>query len=294
MRTLAPAKINWTLEVLGRRDDGYHEIRSVMQTIDLCDEIWVERAEELRLEVTGNHEASEEDLALKAARLLAERVGRELPALIRIAKRIPVAAGLGGGSSDAAAVLLCLDHLYELGRSQEELAGVAAGIGSDVPFFVFGGTALAEGRGERITPLQCSHEDWLVVAVLASAALPDKTQRMYESLREGDFTDGSRTENAVAALRRGEQLQRYNVFQGPAQRMFDRLPKLGDALTIAGARSFDVAGSGPAIYAQFGSKEEADAVASDAGAVVRGFDGVEAELFVARTIGASEATAVRE
>jgi len=297
MRTLAPAKINWTLEVLGRREDGYHEIRSLMQTIDLCDDVSVERADELRLEVTGNHEASEEDLALKAARLLAERTGRPLPALIRIEKRIPVAAGLGGGSSDAAAVLRCLDRLYDLKLSQEELAEIAAGAGSDAPFFVIGGTALVEGRGERVTPLWTAQEDWLFVLVPASAVLPDKTRRMYESLRAEDFTDGSWTDSAVAALRGGKRFQlkhRYNIFQGPAYHMFDRLPKLGDALMIAGARSFDMAGSGPAIYARFGSREEAEAVARDAAASVQGFDDVEAEFFVVRTLGASDATIVRE
>ena len=160
---VAPAKINWTLEVLGLRDDGYHEVRTVMQTIDICDEVVLERSAALTLSVEGDHAATDEDHTLLAARLLGKELGRELPASIHIRKRIPVSAGLGGGSSDAAAVLRGLDALYDLDAGMERLGSVAAGIGSDVGFFLHGGTALGEGRGERILPLPDAPEAWLVV-----------------------------------------------------------------------------------------------------------------------------------
>jgi 4-diphosphocytidyl-2-C-methyl-D-erythritol kinase len=289
MRTIAPGKINRTLEVLGRREDGYHEIRSVMQTIDLCDEVWVEPADELRLEVTGNHEASEEDLALKAARLLAERAGRPLPALIRIEKRIPVAAGLGGGSSDAAAVLRCLDRLYQLGLSRKELAGIAADIGSDVPFFVFGGTALVEGRGERVTPLPDLPAMWMV-ALAPPISIPEKTKRMYESLRAEDFSDGSFTLRLVEAIRGGERVTgatTTNSFERVAYETFGDLAGYRDSLLDAGAGAAHAAGSGPALFALATAEEEARRIAGRL--AVRG-----GTVFVARTLGASEATAVRE
>ncbi len=291
MRTIAPAKINWTLEVLGKRPDGYHEIRSVMQTIDLCDEVSVERAGDLCLEVTGNHEASEGDLALKAARSLAEKAGRKLPVLIRVEKRIPVAAGLGGGSSDAAATLRLLNRYRGVGLSIEELSDVGAKLGSDVPFFLRGGSALVEGRGERVTPLPDIPQTWLVLLV-PPFRLAEKTKRMYESLSADRFTDGSWTDKALAALRAGERFERYNVFQVPAYLKFDRLTKLGDALRYAGARTIDVAGSGPAIWSPFGSKAEAEAAAREAGSIVGGFAHVEADIFVVRTLGRAEATEI--
>ncbi|MFQ5880590.1 MAG: 4-(cytidine 5'-diphospho)-2-C-methyl-D-erythritol kinase, partial [Dehalococcoidia bacterium] len=205
MRLYAPAKINWTLEVLGRPDSyrGYHEIRTVLQTIDLADVIEVWPAADLRLEVIGPHQASEDDLVLKAARLLQEESGHRGGALIRLTKRIPVAAGLGGGSSDAAAVLRGLSQLWGLGWGSERLAAIAAVVSSDATFFLYGGTALAQGRGERIAPLPDVPPTRLVL-VVPPWSLPDKTARMYQGLVEGDFSDGSRTQRLVRRLQKGE------------------------------------------------------------------------------------------
>ncbi|MDP2675876.1 MAG: 4-(cytidine 5'-diphospho)-2-C-methyl-D-erythritol kinase, partial [Dehalococcoidia bacterium] len=162
MRLYTPAKVNWTLEVLGRLPQAdYHEVCTVMQTIELCDALEFGPGEGVRLEVEGPHEASGDDLVLRAAALLGGGGGRG--ARIRLTKRIPVAAGLGGGSSDAAATLRGLDELWGLGLGGEKLAEMAAGLGSDVPFFLAGGTALAEGRGERVTPLLDATQSWLVL-----------------------------------------------------------------------------------------------------------------------------------
>ncbi|MHC4339573.1 MAG: 4-(cytidine 5'-diphospho)-2-C-methyl-D-erythritol kinase, partial [Planctomycetota bacterium] len=144
----APAKLNLCLEVLGRRPDGYHEIDSVFAAIDLCDTVRLERSDAIRLTVHG--EAAPEDdtnLAWRAAEALG--VG----ASISLEKRIPAGAGLGGGSSDAAAVLLGLDRLYGLGTGRERLLEIALGLGADVPFFLTGGTARCRGVGERVEPL---------------------------------------------------------------------------------------------------------------------------------------------
>ena len=165
MKTVAPAKINWTLEVLGRREDGYHEIRSVMQTIDLCDELWAERSDVPSVRDDCRKAARRRRPDRSGTKALEERVGRALPARIRVEKRIPVASGLGGGSrcggGSAAAQSAARDWALE-----RRLAGVGAEVGSDVPFFIYGGTALVEGRGERVTPLFPIVEGaWLTIVV---------------------------------------------------------------------------------------------------------------------------------
>lgn len=149
MRTVAPAKVNWTLEVLGRRDDGFHEVQTVMQAVDVCDEVEATPAEELAVTIEGPERAIEGDLVAEAARRLARKVGKVGGAALRVRKRIPLSAGLGGGSSDAGATLRLLTRLWRLGMVEEELAVLAAGLSSDVSFFLFGGTALAGGGGSE-------------------------------------------------------------------------------------------------------------------------------------------------
>ena len=286
MRLYAPAKINWTLEVLGRRDDGYHEIRTVMQTVEPCDSLDIEPANELQLEVEGRHELFEDDLVLRAAFALDEGGGRG--ARIRLTKRIPVAAGLGGGSSDAAAALRGLNELWGLGRSDANLAKAAAEIGSDVPFFIYAGTALAEGRGERVTPLPEPPPTWLVL-LAPPLELPEKTRRMYAALTPADFSDGSRTDAVVRRIREGGPVDDgslYNVFERVAYEAFAGLDAYRDALLTAGARRVHLAGSGPALFA-LGADEDA---ARSVHARLR-LPGGEAPVraFVVRTLAAAEA-----
>jgi 4-diphosphocytidyl-2-C-methyl-D-erythritol kinase len=249
MRLYAPAKINWTLEVLGRRDDGYHEVRTIIQTVGPCDTLELAPADGLELEVEGAHEPSQDDLVLRAAALLGG--GGAGGAHIRLSKRVPVAAGLGGGSSDAAAALRGLNELWRLGYGDAQLAEIGAGIGSDVAFFVYGGTASAEGRGERVTPLPDLAPMWLVLLV-PPFHLPEKTRRMYDALTPADFTDGSRTEALLGRLRQGLPIVDeglYNVFQRAAYEVFEGLGAYRDALIAAGARRVHLAGSGPALFA---------------------------------------------
>ena len=289
MRLIAPAKVNWTLEVLGRRDDGYHEVRTVMQTIDLCDELELGPAGALALSVEGSHLPAEDDLALRAARLLAEAAGRRPEVAISLRKRIPSAAGLGGGSSDAAAVLRGLDRLWGLGLGPERLAELGARLGSDVPFFVHGGTALAEGRGERITPLPEAPEVWMVL-VAPPFKLPDKTRRMYGALTPADFRDGARTSALANRLRQGGPIDDewlHNAFERAAYQTFEGLAAYRDALLAAGARRAHLAGSGPALFALAADEAEARAIA-------KRLQPSDATAFVARTLTAGEALRVEE
>jgi 4-diphosphocytidyl-2-C-methyl-D-erythritol kinase len=281
----AYAKVNWVLEALQRRPDGYHEVRTVIQTIDLHDttELWP--GGEMCLEAEGEGlPPAEGNLVMKAARLLRERVGGLPGAKIRLSKAIPVAAGLGGGSSDAAAVLRGLNELWGLGLPGEALVDMAARLGSDVPFFIHGGTALAEGRGERVTPLPDAPRQELVIA-LPDLNLADKTRRMYSLLTPADYTDGSTARRLAEAIRRGEPVEDghlFNVFDGPAFRTFPDLESLRRALLAAGARSVHLAGSGPALFTlaeDATQRERLASAAAEAGA----------RTFTATSVSAAEA-----
>jgi len=156
----APAKLNLFLHVLGRRADGLHDLQSVFALIDFADWVDIERRDDGQLQRLGDLAGPpEDDLALRAAALLRARTGVTHGADIRIAKRIPAGAGLGGGSSDAATTLLALNRIWSTGLDRDQLAGLALELGADVPFFVRGFNAFAEGRGERLTPLplQAAH-----------------------------------------------------------------------------------------------------------------------------------------
>jgi 4-diphosphocytidyl-2-C-methyl-D-erythritol kinase len=288
--TIAPAKLNWTLEVLGRRDDGYHEVRTVMQAIDLCDEVSAEAAESLTIARDPAYDVTNEaDLTRRAATALATGLGREPQAAVRVRKRIPLGAGLGGGSSDAAATLRALDALWAAGTPMERLAEVAATLGSDVAFFLHGGTALAEGRGERITPLADAPAAWLVLLV-PPVAQDEKTKRMYSALTPADFSDGARTEALLAHLRSGRPLMSAplcNAFERAAYDAFFGLAFFRDALLQAGASSVHVSGSGPALFAVASGEEEARAVRARVARVRRG-----EKVHVVRTLTAAESTAV--
>ncbi len=287
--TVAPAKINWTLEVLGRRADGYHDVRTVMQAVDLCDELSVDVAKSLTVARNQSYASDDDDLVLRAARALAAATGREAQAAVSVTKRVPAAAGLGGGSSDAAATLRALDRLWQAGTGEERLLEVAAGLGSDVPFFLRGGTALGEGRGERVTGLADVEATWLVILV-PPLAMAEKTKRMYGALTPGDFTDGSHTDAFLAQRASGRSVAEaplFNAFERAAYEAFDGLAPFRDSLTQAGATSVHVCGAGPALFCVATGESEARAIRSRVSRVRRG-----EKVHVARTLTAAESTAV--
>ncbi|UCH42367.1 MAG: 4-(cytidine 5'-diphospho)-2-C-methyl-D-erythritol kinase, partial [Dehalococcoidales bacterium] len=161
----APAKINLTLEVLARREDGYHQICSVIQAISLGDELYFQSAEGIEFSSSSAEWLAEKSLVSRATGLLQSATGCSRGALIEVNKRIPLVSGLGGDSSDAAAVLRGLNRLWELNLSPDKLLGRARQIGSDVAFFLYVGTALVEGRGEGVTPLPPLPHRWVVLVV---------------------------------------------------------------------------------------------------------------------------------
>ena len=245
---LAPAKINLGLEVLGRRPDGYHELATVFQSISLFDRIRIERADadSVRLiDHAGQIEANLAERALIDARAagLVEGFHR-----ISIDKRIPIAAGLGGASADAAAVLTGFGHWY--GIEAHTLATLALQLGSDVPFLLRGGAALAGGRGEILEPVPSLRDCWIVLAC-PEVHIERKTARLYASLSARDFSDG-RSARTVAAALRAHRLPAAgdldNVFSRSLEQFVPGIDGLLAAFRKAGAPFVALSGAGPAHY----------------------------------------------
>jgi 4-diphosphocytidyl-2-C-methyl-D-erythritol kinase len=188
---------------------------------------------------------------LKAARLLQETTGCNKGAVIHLTKSIPIAAGLGSGSTDATATLVGLNHLWQLNVSLQKLSELAAKIGSDVAFFIYGGTATAKGRGEEIIPLPPIPETWLVLLEPAIEPVPSKTAQLYSRLTPSNFTLGQHTQRLVTHLNHGGNVDEtflFNVFEQVAFDFFPRLSEYRSSLLKAGARSIHLAGSGPALF----------------------------------------------
>ena len=256
VRLRALAKVNYALDVLGLRADGYHEVSTVMQSISLADEVELRRAtggfdlslepEELRI---GAQEQNTTYLAWKALRRL---TGRELPVEVTLRKEIPAGAGLGGGSADAAAVLVGLNELFGLGLRVDELRGIGAGIGADVPFCVSGGTALGEGIGEILTPLPSPPAHLLVAAKPLSSA---DTGKIYRAFDEARTKSARSVEPVVEALRSGS-LPAFAATVGNdlASVTMDIVPEVAEleqSLLVSGALGASMSGSGTAVYGIF-------------------------------------------
>ena len=259
----AHAKINLTLEVLGRRDDGYHDVASIIQTIDLHDTLSLEPSDDITLECDRPELESSDNLVLKAAALLREQTGCDKGARMVLRKVIPVSAGLGGGSSDAAAALTGLNRLWELGLSREELANTAAELGSDVPFFLYGGTAMVQGRGQRVRPLPPAGLKWVVV-LSPAIDVPDKTATLYARLSPTDFSPGDLTRKLEARIRGGGDVPPellFNAFDDVGRDAFPGLDDYWKTFLAFRARGVHLAGSGPSMYAPVSGREQGAALA---------------------------------
>lgn len=263
----AHAKLNLTLEILGRRPDGYHETASIMQTLDLADTVAIEPAGKLIVTCSAPGLDGEANLAWRAADLLRRETGpganAKAGARISIEKRIPVAAGLGGGSADAAATLNGLNRLWNLDLSNDRLRSIAAKLGSDVPFLIEGGTAIALGRGERVRHLPTPPDlPWFVLA-FPKLDMPDKTAAMYRSITPQAFTRGGLTRKLEARIRGGgdapPQLL-FNAFDDVARAASSDVERCWNDIHAAGAREIHVTGSGPTIYAAIDRKEIATTI----------------------------------
>lgn len=256
------AKINLTLEVLRRRDDGFHDLASLVHTINLADDLRIEPGAQIVTRVEGL-EAIENNLVTRAAHLLASTTSIRAGAELTLVKRIPAAAGLGGGSSDAATTLVGLNTLWGTRLGYHALGALAAQLGSDVPFFVRGGAAVMRGRGDVLEPLAPLRGQWLVVAV-PPIGLPNKTAALYAALEQSDFTTGAVTAFLAARLQDGvEDAEPVNAFARAAQEVFPGLRGLWTQLEARCGRRFHLSGAGPALFALAASRAEARVLANE-------------------------------
>jgi len=262
VRVQAYAKINLTLEILGRRSDGHHEVKTILQTVDLADRLDVESAPRLRVDCDDPSLSGDANLVWQAATMLAKRAEIEPKAHIFMRKRIPVGSGLGGGSSDAAAALVALNQLWDTGLSVEELYPLAAELGSDVPFFLRGGTALAEGRGERVSPLPALAE-MPVLLVCPDQTLEHKTRKLYSQITAAHYSDGGVTRRLVQTMMGGhfEVSILQNVFENVAFQVFPGLSELYQRVASLVATRPHLSGAGPALFCLPSGEDEYQQVA---------------------------------
>lgn len=258
----AYAKVNYALEVRGLRSDGYHEISTVLQSVSLADELEIERAEEgfeLLVEPEGTDVGPpEESTVFRAWELLGELIGLELPVRVRLRKSVPAGAGLGGGSADAAAMLVGLNDLFGLGLDVAELRKVGSRIGADVPFCISGGTALGEGIGEVLTPLPAPPPHALVVAKPAARAETARIYRAYDEQPPRNRTSVAPVTEALVAGDTGALAVSIGNDLAPVTKAL--LPEVGELekeLLEAGAIGAAMSGTGSAVYGVFGSHEDA-------------------------------------
>ncbi|MCT1403500.1 4-(cytidine 5'-diphospho)-2-C-methyl-D-erythritol kinase [Paenibacillus sp. p3-SID867] len=248
----APAKINLMLDVLHKRPDGFHEVEMAMTMIDLADRLEMSEQKRDTIIITsqaGYIPLDEKNLAFQAARLIKERYDVKQGVHIHLDKKIPVAAGLAGGSSDAAATLRGLNRLWGLGIPQEELLALGAELGSDVPFCVTGGTALATGRGEVLTPIPNPPQCWVIVA---KPPINVSTAEVYGRLRSDQIQRHPSAERMVEALTQGSFQQMCqslgNVLEEVTLKMHPEVQQLKEGMLKLGADGALMSGSGPTVF----------------------------------------------
>ncbi len=269
----AYAKLNLSLDVTGRREDGYHDLAMLMQTISLSDELRLHFREDGQVRASSNLRfipGDERNLAVRAALRFLEAVGDPGRGLqIELRKQIPVGAGMGGGSADAAAVLRCLNRLYDRPFGRRELEELAQQIGSDVAFCVAGGTALAEGRGEKLTDLpdlpDCSF-------VICKPSFSISTPELYKKLDSAPVRIHPDTQGILAAVREGDLRavcrRMYNVFEEVDDRRLRTVAEIKGRLLDHRALSAMMTGTGSAVFGVFERVEDAEnAVAALRGSV---------------------------
>ena len=260
VRILSPAKINLFLEVLGKRPDGYHEIRTLMQVVDLWDEIFLkERESGIELQVTGlaaTVPRGEDNLVHRAARLLLREMGTPVGIAISLHKRIPTAGGLGGGSSNAAATLWGMKRLFELPFSKGQLRDLALSLGSDVPFFLSSGSALAEGRGEILQEVELPCR-W---AIIVYPGFGVSSKWAYQR-KKFELTIESKKDKHIGFDKDCPREERYPFFVNELEEVVvERYPLIRDlkeVLLHAGARVALMSGSGSSVFGIFDDRAQA-------------------------------------
>jgi len=249
----APAKINLTLDVVGKREDGYHEVEMIMTMVDLADWLSFKDIDDNKILLESNSGVvpnDERNLVYKAAKLIKETYRVQRGVHITLKKNIPVAAGLAGGSSDAAATLRGLNRLWSLSLSEKELLSLGEQIGSDVPFCVSGGTALVTGRGEKVKKLPSPPPGWVILAKMPKGV---STADVYGNLNWKDIKEHPKTNEMIEVLEKGDFPQMtnllHNVLEDVTFQLYPRVLQLKEQISQFGADGVLMSGSGPTIFA---------------------------------------------
>ena len=276
----ANAKINLTLDILGKRPDGFHEVAMVMQSIGLHDTLTMEKTDgEIDLSINVPWlKADEKNLAWRAAELVRQEYGLKGGVRMELTKRIPIAAGLAGGSADAAAVLKGMNELYNLQMSEARLCELGARLGSDIPFCLMGGTMLATGRGEVLTRLADMPETWVV---LAKPRISVSTAWAYQNYDEQGAEKHPDNEAIRKAIARGNRKAvaglLCNVLESVTIKKYDVIADYKQMMLDKGAMASMMSGSGPTVFGLARNREQAEAIAN----VLR--QNTNADVFVTRT-----------
>lgn len=257
----ALAKINLGLDVLGRRENGYHDVRMVMQSIYLYDDVKIERVERPGIEVRTNLyflPTDENNIAYKAAAMLMEEFGIKEGVIITLDKHIPVAAGMAGGSSNAAAVLFGVNRMFELGLTREELMERGVKLGADVPYCIMRGTVLAEGIGEELTVLPAMPK---CTVLIAKPSISVSTKVVYEALDAKAIIEHPDIDGLIAGLEKGDLHQvavaMGNVLEDVTVPMHPVIDDIKNEMKAAGALNAMMSGSGPTVFGLFENKMQA-------------------------------------
>lgn len=287
MRLRAFAKINMGLDILRKREDGYHEVRMIMQTIQMYDVLEMKKVKKPGISLSVNYPyipSDERNLVYKAAKLLMDEFQVKEGVDIRLEKFIPVAAGMAGGSSDAAAAMVGINHLFKLGLSEKDLMDRAVNIGADVPYCIMRGTALAEGIGEKLTRIAQVPDCYVLIG---KPGIGVSTKTAYESLQLDKIQSHPDIDGMIRDIENGNLLamtdKMGNVFESGIIRKYPVIGEIKDLMEANGALKAMMSGSGPTVFGIFDDREKMEAAA----AVLR-------QSNLAKTVFATEVTKVRE
>ena len=287
MRLRAFAKINLGLDILRKREDGYHEVRMIMQTIQMYDVLEMKKVKKPGISLSVNYPyipSDERNLVYKAAKLLMDECQVKEGVDIRLEKFIPVAAGMAGGSSDAAAAMVGMNHLFKLGLSEKDLMDRAVNIGADVPYCIMRGTALAEGIGEKLTRIAQVPDCYVLIG---KPGIGVSTKTAYESLQLDKIQFHPDIDGMIRDIENGNLLamtdKMGNVFESGIIGKYPVIGEIKDLMEANGALKAMMSGSGPTVFGIFDDREKMEAAA----AVLR-------QSNLAKTVFATEVTKVRE
>ncbi len=271
----APAKLNLGLAVTGKRPDGYHDLITIFQAVSIEDRLTLtpmgppthsEDRNATRFSCSDPTLSGTDNLVVRAVDLVRSHTGRADPIAISLDKAIPAASGLGGASSDAAATIMGLDRMWELELSEDVKHGLAMRLGSDVPFFLRGGSAVAMGRGERLRQLRKRTVSWYVVAFpRLTSPIPRKTPSLFAALTPEDLRDGANILAQAALIESGDDLEPRllgNAFQRPLYELRPELAAFQDAFREAGAPFVALSGAGPSHYTAVSDQARAERIGS--------------------------------